>query len=222
MTKLIIFDWDDVFTHGSTEGYYACYKAAVDSVAPGIDLEIIKQAVKDLWGRPAKDVLARILGDKKDLIEQAHEEYERCLFSEVFLSKLSFIEGGLELLHRLANKYELAIATGIHPILLKEYVMPKFNVPKELFRKIISSYDLADQSKGKPYPDLLEIILKDQDISSDEAVMVGDALGDVKMALAARTRPIVVLTGHLTKEQATSLGVKDVIATVTDLESILE
>ena len=32
MVRLIIFDWDDVFTLGSRDGYYACYKEVVDSV----------------------------------------------------------------------------------------------------------------------------------------------------------------------------------------------
>ncbi len=32
MKKLIIFDWDDVFTLGSIKGYYASYHAALDAV----------------------------------------------------------------------------------------------------------------------------------------------------------------------------------------------
>jgi hypothetical protein len=32
MIKLIVFDWDDVFTTGSTAAYHACYfKAAIDA-----------------------------------------------------------------------------------------------------------------------------------------------------------------------------------------------
>ena len=32
MIKLIIFDWDDVLTIGSKEGYFACYHKAINSV----------------------------------------------------------------------------------------------------------------------------------------------------------------------------------------------
>ncbi len=98
----------------------------------------------------------------------------------------------------------------------------KFNVPEQLFCQIISTYDLLDQSRGKPYPDLLENILKAQNVNPDEAIMVGDAEGDVRMARAAGVRPIVVLTGHLSEQQAKELGVKDIIPTVADLELLLD
>ncbi|MBI5457257.1 HAD family hydrolase [Candidatus Kaiserbacteria bacterium] len=221
MIKLIVFDWDDVFTRGASEGYYACYKAGTDSVLDGIDPNAARAAAKELWGRPAREVIARILGKRSDLIEQAHEHYEKCLFSELFIGKLSIVPDSIETLHALQSKYKLAIATGIHPVLLKEYVMPKFGVSKELFCQIISTYDLPDLSRGKPYPDLLENILKTQDVRPDEAIMAGDAAGDVKMAQASGVRPVVVLTGHLSEKQAQELGVKDVVPTVADIESVL-
>jgi len=222
MTKLIIFDWDDVFTLGSTRGYCDCYKAGVDSVLPGIEMRAVRKATIELWGRPSRHVFARILENRHDLIEKAYERYEECLFSNTLFLNLSFVSQGNEVLQRLGKKYKLAIASGIHPELLKEYVMPKFNVPKEIFVQIISAYDLPDHSRGKPHPDMIQAILAAQDIKPDEAVMVGDAVGDVRMALSAGVRPIVVLTGQLNRQGAMRLGVKDIIPSVADLESALE
>ena len=51
---------------------------------------------------------------------------------------------------------------------------------------------------------------------------VGDAENDVLMAKGADVTPIVVLTGHLTKEQAENLGVKFIIPDITRLEDVLE
>ncbi len=219
--KLIIFDWDDVFTHGSTDGYYSCYKAAADRVAPDTDFEHVKRVVKELWGRPARDVIVKILGDQAHRVEEVNGYYEECLFSDTFLNNISFIDGGQELFHRLSQKYKLAIATGMHPKLLKEHVMPKFGISQDLFVQIMSIYDLLDQSRGKPHPDMIEVILSKQKINPTEAIMVGDAPGDMNMAFAAHVEPIAVLTGHLSEEQAKNLGVKNIIPRVTDIESVL-
>jgi len=185
-------------------------------------MRAVRKATIELWGRPSRHVFARILENRHDLIEKAYERYEECLFSNTFLDNLSFVSQGNEVLQRLGKKYKLAIASGIHPELLKEYVMPKFNVPKEIFVQIISAYDLPDHSRGKPHPDMIQAILAAQDIKPDEAVMVGDAVGDVRMALSAGVRPIVVLTGQLNRQGAMRLGVKDIIPSVADLESALE
>ncbi|MEK7156865.1 MAG: HAD family hydrolase [Patescibacteria group bacterium] len=222
MLKLIVFDWDDVFTHGASQGYYACYKAATDFVLPGIDPNTAKIVAKELWGRPARQTIARILGERSELVENAHEQYEKCLFSGTFLDKLSLVSGSVEVLRRIHTRYKIAIATGIHPILLKKHVMPKFNVPEELFCQIASTYDLPDLSRGKPHPDLLESILKVQNVDPNEAVMVGDAEVDIQMARAAGVRPVVVLTGHLDEQQAKALGVKEILPSVAELESVLD
>ena len=42
--KLIVFDWDDVFTLGSSEGYYSSYQKAVESV--GINPDVVKTQAK--------------------------------------------------------------------------------------------------------------------------------------------------------------------------------
>lgn len=48
MIKLIIFDWDDVFTQGSIKGYYACYHAALEAV--GVRLDGAEEACHLVFG----------------------------------------------------------------------------------------------------------------------------------------------------------------------------
>lgn len=98
--------------------------------------------------------------------------------------------------------------------------MPKFNVP-DVFKQIISGYDIDDTEKQKPHPYMLQEIMRTQGATSDETVFVGDARSDVQMARSANVRPIVVLTGHLNHEQASALEVKDIIPSVASLESVL-
>ncbi len=51
--------------------------------------------------------------------------------------------------------------------------------------------------------------------------MVGDAKNDVLMGQAIGATPVVVLSGHLNREQAEELGVEHIIPDVTQIETVL-
>ena len=114
----------------------------------------------------------------------------------------------------------MCIATGMHPKLLSENIIPYFGIPK-VFSSIISSYDIEDVALLKPDPYMINQILKLENVSSENAVLVGDAKTDVQMSQRANVEPIVVLTGHLTREEAEDLAVRKIIKDVTELESAL-
>lgn len=116
------------------------------------------------------------------------------------------------MLQKLSQKYKLCVTTGVHPKVFWEKEMPKFNFP-QVFSQIIFAYDV-EPAKQKPNPYTIEAILKKQLIKKEEAVMVGDAKSDVQMAFNAQVEPIVVLTGHLNRQEAESLGVKKIIDNV--------
>lgn len=220
MLKLIVFDWDDVFTTGSTVGYHACYiKAAKKAGAKVSEVEIIK-TVNDLWGRPHELVIQTFMEEERGLFDEVNRNYEKILHTETFLNKLTLIPGSAEMLERLSKKYQLAVVSGINPTLLKERVFLKFSIPA-VFSRIVTSYDLKDHARGKPNPDMLNLVLNELDIDPNEAIHVGDAPGDVYMAKAAGVEPVVVLTGQLTEEEACNLGVEHIIEKVTDLETLL-
>ena len=142
------------------------------------------------------------------------------MFGDTFVDSLSIVPGTNELLKRLADHYTLCVATGMNPKILKDRVIPKFNIPN-VFKQVISAYDIKNPSKQKPDPYMIELILKTQNTKPDEAVLVGDAETDVAMARAANVTPIVVLTGHLNEAEAKLLDVKYIIKDVTRLENVL-
>jgi len=139
---------------------------------------------------------------------------------DTFVNCLEFINGGNKLIEQLSTKYKLAIASGINPRLLQEKIFSKFGV-KNLFSEILTVYDIDDPSHAKPHPYLLLEIMRRLDVKPEETIMVGDARGDVQMAQNAGVIPIVVLTGHLNKTEAESLGVKYIIKDVNELDSAL-
>ena len=220
MINLIIFDWDDVFTLGSKEGYFTCLHETLVSLGVHLDPEEEHRRILATWSKPHRTELEGLLLEDPDLLDSACDIYEEKFFGDTFVDALSYAAGANELLIRLAERYKLAVATGAHPKVLRERVMPKFNVPN-VFEQIVSGYDIDDPGKQKPHPHMLEEIMAKQETQPNETVMVGDAGPDVQMAPSAGVEPIVVLSGHLSKDEAEALGVKYIIDDITHLENVL-
>lgn len=220
MIKLIIFDWDDVFTLGSKEGYFACYHKALDAVGVHLSAEEEKKRILAKWSKPFREVLKELLKEHPQLVDKAYEAYDKAYWTDTFVSELRVLPGTQDLLKRLHQKYILAVATGNRHKMLDEYIFPRFNFP-DVFSQIVSSHDIADPEMTKPHPHMLEVIMKEQNVSPDETIFVGDAKTDVQMAYNAHVIPIVVLTGHLNQKEAEDLGVRYIIPDVTKLESVL-
>jgi phosphoglycolate phosphatase-like HAD superfamily hydrolase len=220
MIKLIIFDWDDVFTIGSKEGYFKCYHETLLELGVHLEPEEEKRRILAKWSKPHREELRELFKEKPVLLDKACRIYEGKLFGNTFTGALRILGGTAALLERLNGKYALCIATGLHPRLLKEKIMPKFKVPN-VFSQVISTYDIKEVEKQKPSPFMLEQIMKKQNASPGETVFVGDAKTDVLMARNAKVKPVVVLTGHLSRKEAEELKVNCIIEDVTHLEEAL-
>jgi phosphoglycolate phosphatase-like HAD superfamily hydrolase len=221
MIKLIIFDWDDVFTLGSKEGYIHCLHETLVKLNVHLDPEEEHKRIQQTWSKPHREELKNLLKEHPELIDKACEIYEDLFFNGEFVTSLTLVQGCNELLKKLKGKYVLAVATGAHPKVLKKKVFPKFGIP-DVFSDIVFTYEIDDPEHHKPHPYMLEKIMKDQHTKPEETIFVGDAKNDVIMAQNAHVTPVVVLTGHLTKEEAEKLGVKYIILDVTHLEKILQ
>ncbi|HMH70353.1 MAG TPA: HAD-IA family hydrolase [Candidatus Saccharimonadales bacterium] len=220
MIKLIIFDWDDVFTLGSTKGYYKCYHEALAGVGVQLEPEEENKRIRAKWGSGHAAQLQDLLREHPQLVEKAIALYEEHFFGNTFVDCLEVVPGSQQLVANLSKSYTLAVATGGHPRVLKDRLLSKFNFP-DVFAQILTIYDIDDIAHAKPHPHMVQAILKTQNILPSEAIVVGDAENDVLMARAAGVEPVVVLTGHLNRQQAEVLGVKHIIDDVTQLESVI-
>lgn len=220
MVELIVFDWDDVFTLGSTDGYYACYRKALAGVGVHLDPEEEDRRIKAKWGAGHVAQLQDLLREHPALVPAAIERYETHFFGDTFTDCLKVVPGSQELVRTLAKDYKLAVATGGHPEILKGRVLPRFQFP-DVFSQIVTIYDIDDISHAKPHPYMLNTLLETQKVSPQNALMIGDAANDVIMARNAHVEPIVVLTGHLSRKQAEDLNVRYILNDVTELKSLL-
>ena len=129
MIKLIIFDWDDVFTLGSKEGYFACYKKALNAVGVKLSEEDFRKRIIQLWGQSARREIENLLREHPKLVDEALEIYTKSLMGDTFNKEIKMLPNSIEILLRLKKKYTLALATGVNPEILKK-MMEKFSVPK--------------------------------------------------------------------------------------------
>jgi HAD superfamily hydrolase (TIGR01509 family) len=217
MIKLIIFDWDDVFTLGAIEGYYRCTHEALRAVGVAMPEVEERRLMKETWSLGHKEQLQEILKDHPDKVQKAIEVYETHWFGNTFVDCLRIIPGTQRFLQNLATKYKLAVVTGGHPSVLKQQIFPRFHIP-DVFTAVVTIYDLDDPELVKPHPFMARKIMKDTGVTPQETVVVGDGKSDVQMARNAGVEPLVVLTGLLTREEAEGLGVRHIIDNVTLLE----
>ncbi|MCK4775210.1 MAG: HAD family hydrolase [Candidatus Krumholzibacteria bacterium] len=220
MIKLIVFDWDDVFTIGSKEGYFACYHNALLAVGVELTPEEEEHRIVAKWGQSHREELKELLKEHPERVDEACEQYEKELFGNTFVDALHVLDGVQELLERLGKKYTLTVVTGQHHDIFWKHVTPKFNIPK-VFSKVVSAYQLPkEHQKPDPYP--IRQMMEEYDVTAEETIMVGDSISDVQMAKNAGILPVVVLTGYLNREKAEALGVQHIIKDVREIEEVLE
>lgn len=221
MIKLIVFDWDDVFTLGSKEGYIHCLHETLERINIYLDPDEEHKRIQETWSKPHREELKNLLREHPELLDKACEIYEDLFFKGTFVESLTLVEGSVELLNRLHEKYILAVATGAHPKVLKEQVFTKFHIP-DVFSEISFTYEIDDPEHHKPHPYMLQTIMGHKGARPKETLFIGDAKNDVVMAQRATVTPIVVLTGHLNEKEAKELGVKYIIPNVAQLETVLK
>jgi phosphoglycolate phosphatase-like HAD superfamily hydrolase len=215
--KLIVFDWDDVFTIGSKRGYYACYHKAVVGVGIHLSPEEEEKRILAKWGTTHIEEIKELLKEHPRLVDKACKIYEEALFDGTFVNELHVLPGTTATVAELGKSCILCVATGGHPELIKTISMPKFGIPPVL--DILSSYELPAPQQ-KPSGFMVQHFMKKYNIKPEETLVVGDGKSDMLMAKNAGVQGVAVLTGHLTRKQAEELGVP-AIKDITELPAFL-
>jgi len=212
--SLLVFDFDgtladsegvivDTMQRAFTElGHEPPTPAAIRA---GIGIELgamVERLIEGMGGGPpAGEVRDRY---RTIWLEEAHARIE--LFPEV-----------PALLERLAARgHELTIATGkskagLERSLVHHGIADRF-----------STWATPDQvARGKPWPDLVELLLRERGHARDEALVIGDSTLDVEMARAARVRCCAVTWGTCDREALQALSPDHLVDSFAELEKLL-
>lgn len=184
MLKLVIFDYDGLMVDSEQLAFIA-KKRLFKRYGKFISKELFDSTL----GIPVKDTLKMYTKHfSLDLsLELLIKEREK-LVNDLVSKKLEPMPGLFELLSFLrSNHIRMAIATSGK----KEYVMQGLEKLKiAMYFETIACVD--EVKRGKPYPDLLNEVVRRVGVRKDECIMLEDALSGVEASINASIFCIVV------------------------------
>lgn len=173
--KLIIFDFDgtiaDTFMH-----IYNCFKKCI------VKYNLNDISVNDFLkinGSSLIDIL-KILGASDDKLDEIRLFYRSSFLDDI--SDIILYDNVKDVLFQLKNRgYLLAIATNRDSKSLS-YMLTEFGL-FDLFDFLVG---IDQVKKGKPYPEMINIILDKLNINCLDALMVGDTDFDIILGQNAK------------------------------------
>ncbi|MGH3661621.1 MAG: HAD family hydrolase [Micromonosporaceae bacterium] len=177
-------------------------------------------AARALIGRSLDAIFSELLGLPVDHPEvgQAKTRFRQRFTDQVVPTATSLVfPGVVELLGEL-RRQERPLAVVTSKITVSATEMLRAAGLIDAFDTVVC-HDMAP--RGKPYPDLALLAAEHLGASPADCVMVGDALDDIRMAVAAGMAPVGVGYGVATSEQLFAAGAVAVAPSAAALSGIL-
>lgn len=184
--KLLVFDWDgtlidsieQIVTSLQTASQIVCGEMVSENAARGVIGLGLQEAIERLHPELDTTTIEQVAAAYKQ-----HYLYENPIQAQLF-------DGVTELLDELlASGYQLAIATGkSRPGLdrsLREHALEHYFITTKC----------AGENRSKPHPEMIFDILREQDISPTQTLMIGDSEHDLMMAKNAQVDSVAVSHG---------------------------
>lgn len=210
--KLVVFDCDGTLVDGQASICEAMEAAFAACRLPAPSRAEIRRAV----GLSLPQAARRLLPDADTSTHHAIADAYKTAFrtareaGRVDQPLFSGIAALLDALH--AGGRELAIATGMSDRGLSHMLAVHGLTSR------FASLQTADRHPSKPHPAMLEAALFDCAADPADAVMIGDTVFDMQMALAAGVTAIGVAWGYHAPEELLGAGAAFIAETPAQLE----
>ena len=172
-TKLIIFDWDGTLINSSPIVIEAHHQTAQYFAMGALDIE----QLESLLGQPSHIVCQALTNNT--ITEASDYQTKFREYYHAMADDIPLFPHTVSLLDSLNTQgISCAIATN----------KPKSTAARELERTGVLKYfvqcEYADSSQAKPDPTMLKMILQQQNMSPEQALMIGDQTNDIDAAMA--------------------------------------
>ena len=134
-------------------------------------------------------------------------------YEEVYLDKTRFLDGAREVLEGLSSK---GILLGVASNKLGKFsrgALAHLGV-SNYFKSIVGAGDVA---RNKPFPDMIDAVLKEMELRPEEAVFVGDTLTDIETGKQAGIDVFALPTGFYSKMELSKGKPKRILHSLRDL-----
>ena len=209
--ELLVFDWDGTLMDSAGAIVASIQASCRDLGLPAPERERAAHVI----GLGLKDALSYAVpqlppGDYGKLAERYRHHY---------LARDPDIElfpGMREMLADLKGKgHTLAVATGKSRIGLNR------SLEATQLKQYFDSSRCADETHSKPHPAMLQELMRELLVAPEAALMIGDTVHDLQMALSAGVAALAVSYGAHPRDSLTALNPLACIDTPQDLASWL-
>lgn len=172
--QCIIFDWDGTVMDSAGK-IISCMQIAAKKCQLPIPSD---NDVAHIIGISLAPAIAQLFGlTNQTTIERMVAAYKHA-FLEIDTTPCPLFAGAHELLTQLHPHVTLAVATGK----ARRGLTRAWEATQT--RHFFTDSCCADEAQSKPHPEMLEHILRRQNLTPDECLMVGDTTYDLQMAQA--------------------------------------
>jgi phosphoglycolate phosphatase len=218
MTKkydLIVFDWDGTL-FDSTAIITRCIQAAVEDVG---GQRPSREQASHVIGLNLMEALSFAAPDvPKEKYPLLGDRYRHHFFAQQ--EEISLFDGVIEMLQELKRQhYWVTIGTGKSrkglDVTLERDVLVDGNSVK--LASLFDGSRTADQTQGKPHPQMLFELMREFGVDSSRTLMVGDTTHDLQMALNAGVDAVGVNYGAHEHDFLLTCNPKKIVGSVADL-----
>jgi HAD superfamily hydrolase (TIGR01509 family) len=163
-------------------------------------------------GMDSQKLLEELLGDRADELGERASEWHTAFYSQT-KARLRPFAGARELVSALSDAGVTVVLATSAPESELEALRAVLKIEDSI--SVVTSSE--DVSTAKPAPDIVQVALSKADVESDEAIMVGDSVWDVKAAAAAGVACIGVRSGGVSEAELRDAGAIAVYDDVADL-----
>ncbi len=167
----------------------------------------LPEAVRHLLGREDATLVERIVDHYRD-------SFRARAGSPAFREPL--FPGAREVLRRLHDEgHVLGLATGKSRAGVERFLR------QHALEGLFTTVQTADHHPSKPHPAMVLAAMAETGMEPERTVVVGDTVFDVRMAAAARARPVGVAWGNHPPEELTRAGAVHILDDFARLPELL-
>jgi len=201
--KAILFDKDGVLI----DSFESCFTSFNETLTHYRRKNIPRERyLKNYWGNKAENNLQKLFNEEKqEKIKRILDHYASRREANIYLTKIYI--NTVPVLKKLENKYRLGIVTNTSKDLTME-IFKKLNL-LEYFDIVVT----GDMGTPKPAPDLILKACEGLNVTTEQAVFLGDTEADVNAGKAARIQTLIIrstLNKHLPKKYEDIIFIKDI------------
>lgn len=213
MSGYIIFDFDGTLAD-TNAGIVATFKKTMEIL--GIPSPTESEITATI-GLPLKqNFLTAVKGMSDEMADECARTY-RSIFDETAIPTIKAFPGVKETLTSLHERgIRMVIATSRSHRSLK-LISDNLGIS----RYFCDAYCAEDVRNHKPAPDIVNLILKNHNITPDDALVVGDTTFDLMMGQAAGCKVCGVTWGNHTEEMLRQVNPDYIIQNISDLIGLL-